>query len=178
MKLLEHEYEFVKVGKLEVATTNIYYPKLAIGENNRNCYFNYSTVCKIDELLVAEDTGFHIPTIENFNYLFSLGSHCVNAGEKDNEIAGCFFGRHCKEATLDDLKDSVFFPALGLIDSSSLSGQGSYAYYWSSTCPGHYIAYALCFSNYVCFSTPRTDSYNKRYGFSGRFVRDLKKTSL
>ncbi|MDR0575537.1 MAG: fibrobacter succinogenes major paralogous domain-containing protein [Tannerella sp.] len=169
MKLLGYEYEYVKVGKLEVATTNLYYSKLAIGENNGNYYFDYLTACQIDELLVAEGTGFRVPTVENFAYLGTLGGRWVVA--EGNEIAGCFFGKHCGEAAFDDPKDCVFFPALGYIDTDSgLLCQQGYGYYWSRTYTNSPHAYILRLYDELVY--PGVPSHDIAHGLSVRCVRE------
>jgi hypothetical protein len=170
MKILERDYDFTKVGNLYVATTNLYYPELAMHEASGNHYFNFYKVEELGKTLTNHEPGIRVATRDDLRYLARLGSHWVEAGEKGNTIAGRFFGERAQEATMDDLKGCVFFPALGYCSYDSLYGQGSQADYWSSTVysGGTNSAY------YLYYRSGALGLYdlNKRYGFPARLVKN------
>jgi hypothetical protein len=170
MKILEQDYEFTKVGNLYVATTNLYHPKLAIRKASGNHYFDFYAVEKLDETLIEYEPGIRVTTRDDLKYLASLGSHWVKAGEKGNTIAGRFFGERAQEATMDDLKGCVFFPALGYCFRGTLHAQGSFAGYWSSTYFSNYHAYYLYF--FSSNTSPGTDWNRKNFGFPVRLVKN------
>jgi hypothetical protein len=147
MKILGHEYGFVKVGDLYVATTNLYYPELAIHKQNSQCYFDFCATEKANDIVRRSAPTVRISTRDDLKYLGSLGSHWVEAGERGNEIAGRFFGEHCKEATITDLKGCVFFPACGIYNGALLGKYGSLGLYWSSTSHDDCYGYHMYFDN-------------------------------
>jgi hypothetical protein len=170
MKILEHDYEFTKVGNLYVATTNLYYPELAMHEASGNHYFDFYAVEKVGKMLAEHEPGIRIATRYDLRYLSSLGSHWVKAGEKGNTIAGRFFGKRAKEATMDDLKGCVFFSALGYCFGCTLYYHGSQACYWSSTYNN------TSYADYLFFTSGGTSPYididDKSYGCSVRLVKN------
>jgi uncharacterized protein (TIGR02145 family) len=180
MKILGLEYDFVKVGQLEVATSNLYCEEVAIFEKYSNCcyYYHYfEQILEIDALLREQDAGVRVPSPDDFVYLTSLGSYWVDKNKIGNDIAGRIFGERADEITaIEDIKPKgcVFLPASGFYHRGLNEPfyYGDHGYYWSNR---HYRsnhqAYLLSFENdYV-------DPANvcaKDYGFAVRCVRDLK----
>lgn len=170
MNILEREYEFIKVGRLEVATTNIYCPELAICEDKEECYSNFWQVEEIDRRL--KEKGYRVTTREDLIYLAGLGSYWVKKEEKGNDIAGRFFGKKANKATIDNLNGCVFFPAAGKCSNSgTLNYQGGYAYYWSSTHFNTNYAYVLLFYSGGVY--PGTNLLTKNLGATVRCVRNI-----
>ena len=64
---------------------------------------------------------------------------------------------------------SVFFPTPGFYNGPSLSGHGSYGYYWSSSHSAAEGAFILFFGS---SSVNPQLIYARRYGFTVRAVRD------
>ncbi|MDR1182349.1 MAG: hypothetical protein LBL13_10280 [Bacteroidales bacterium] len=159
----------MRVGNLEILNKNIYSPDIAV-EYDGNCYFDFIGVKVISELLEGQDTKFRVPTDDDFEYLYNLGSRWVEQGEVGNNLAGRFFGKKANIATMDDLKNCIFLPATGYCDPlAALVSQNNTAYYWSSTCYNSSSRYVQCFNNNLVYSW---NYYHKGDGFSVRCVRD------
>jgi len=64
--------------------------------------------------------------------------------------------------------NSIFFPAAGLYDGTTLYSRGTDGYYWSSSYNSATSAYSLNFGSEGVY--PQSN-YNRRYGFTVRAVQ-------
>ena len=66
--------------------------------------------------------------------------------------------------------NSIFFPAAGNYDGTTLGSRGSIGYYWSSSCYSATSAYNLGFGS---SGVNPQNYYYRRYGFTVRAVQHL-----
>ena len=99
-----------------------------------------------------------LPTVGEFQ---ELNSNCTSEWTDEDGVAGRRFTSRING-------NSIFFPASGNYDGTSLNDRGSYGYYWSSSYISATDAYHLYFSSggvYPAYGN------NRRYGFSARAVQ-------
>lgn len=102
--------------------------------------------------------GWKVPSKDDF---IELCNNCTHKWEEQDGIRGIRFISNINGA-------SVFFPAAGYYDGTSLSDRGSYGYYWSSSFYSATIAYNLYFNSSGV--DPQYSDY-RRCGFSVRAVQ-------
>jgi hypothetical protein len=99
-----------------------------------------------------------LPTVGEFQ---ELNSNCDSEWTDEDGIAGRRFTSRING-------NSIFFPASGNYNGTSLNGRGSYGYYWSSSYNSATYAYNLNFNSSDV--NPANDN-NRRYGFTARAVQ-------
>ena len=100
-----------------------------------------------------------LPTVGEFQ---ELNSNCTSEWTDEDGVAGRRF-------TSNINGNSIFFPASGLYNGTTLYYRGSYGLYWSSSYYSATYAYYLYFgSTYV---NPANYSHYRRYGFAARAVQ-------
>ena len=99
-----------------------------------------------------------LPTMGEFT---ELNSNCDSEWTDENGVAGRRFTSRING-------NSIFFPASGTYNGSSLNTRGSYGYYWSSTWYSESNARNLNFGSSIVY--PQSSS-NRRYGFTARAVQ-------
>ena len=99
-----------------------------------------------------------LPTVGEFQ---ELNSNCDSEWTDEDGVAGRRFTSRING-------NSIFFPASGYYDGTSLNGRGSYGYYWSSSYGSATHAYYLGFNSSDV--NPAINDY-RRYGFSARAVQ-------
>ena len=92
-----------------------------------------------------------------------LNSNCDSEWTDEEGVAG----RRCTSRINGN---SIFFPASGHYDGTSLYGRGSYGYYWSSTWLSETNARYL---NFNSTGVNPQNNNNRRYGFTVRAVQHL-----
>ena len=99
-----------------------------------------------------------LPTVGEFQ---ELNSNCDSEWTDEDGVAGRRFTSRING-------NSIFFPASGNYDGTSLSYRGSYGYYWSSSYVSATNAYYLNFN-----SSNVNPAYgsSRRYGFTARAVQ-------
>lgn len=100
---------------------------------------------------------WHTPTAAEFQELYD---NCTCVWTTLNGVKGHLFTSNVNGNTL-------FFPAAGFYNGTSLSSRGSYGDYWSSTYLSATSARNL---NFNSSGVSPQDSYGRRYGFSVRAV--------
>ena len=99
-----------------------------------------------------------LPTVGEFQ---ELNSNCDSEWTDEDGVAGRRFTSRING-------NSIFFPASGVYNGTSLLSRGSGGYYWSSSVISATIAYYLLFDS----SSVNPADYNgRRYGFSARAVQ-------
>ena len=101
--------------------------------------------------------GWHIPTKEDFQELYD---NCDHEWIDDNGLRGMKF--------ISKNGNSIFFPAAGRYDGTTLYNRGAYGYYWSSSYYSATRAYYLLFNSEGV--GPQGYSH-RRHGFSVRAVQ-------
>lgn len=99
-----------------------------------------------------------LPTVGEFQ---ELNSNCTSEWTDEDGVAGRRF-------TSNINGNSIFFPASGYYNGTSLSGRGSYGLYWSSSYLSATNAYNLGFGSSSVY--PASDYY-RRLGFTARAVQ-------
>ena len=99
-----------------------------------------------------------LPTVGEFQ---ELNSNCDSEWTDEDGVAGRRFTSRING-------NSIFFPASGYYDGTTLSYRGSYGLYWSSSFYSASHAYGLYF--YSSYVNPASNSI-RRYGFSVRAVQ-------
>ena len=102
---------------------------------------------------------WRMPTTAEFQELYD---NCTYVRTPLNGMNGLLFTSNVNGNTL-------FFPAAGIYNGTSLSGRGSAGGYWSSTYSSAASAHSLYFDS---SSVDPQHSSNRRYGFSMRAVQD------
>lgn len=114
-----------------------------------------------DEANAVElDENWCVPTREDFQELYD---NCDSEWVTLNGIRGRRF-------TSPMTGNSVFFPAAGGYDGTTLNDRGSRGYYWSSSFYSATSAYTLHFNS---SSVSPQNYYSRRLGFSVRAVQKL-----
>ena len=116
-------------------------------------YFSFDDANKADL-----GDKWHIPTREDFQ---ELCDHCTSEWATENGVYGRRF-------TSKVNGNSIFFPAAGNYDGTTLYYRGSYGYYWSASRYSDSDGFNLSFNSGNV--NPQYDS-NRRYGFSVRAVQ-------
>ena len=99
-----------------------------------------------------------LPTVGEFQ---ELNSNCDSEWTDEDGVAGRRFTSRING-------NSIFFPASGYYNGTSLDGRGSYGDYWSSSYVSATSAYNLVFIS----SSVSPANYNiRRYGFTARAVQ-------
>ena len=99
-----------------------------------------------------------LPTVGEFQ---ELNSNCDSEWTGEDGVAGRRFTSRING-------NSIFFPASGYYDGTSLSYRGSNGYYWSSSCSSETRAYYLSFNSRTVY--PAYD-ISRRLGFTARAVQ-------
>ena len=99
-----------------------------------------------------------LPTVGEFQ---ELNSNCDSEWTDEDGVAGRRFTSRING-------NSIFFPASGLYNGTSLNNRGSYGYYWSSSYISATNAYYLYF--YSSGVNPANGN-SRRYGFTARAVQ-------
>ena len=99
-----------------------------------------------------------LPTVGEFQ---ELNSNCDSEWTDEDGVAGRRFTSRING-------NSIFFPASGYYNGTTLNFRGSYGYYWSSSYISETNAYYMNF--YSGGVNPANNSY-RRYGFSVRAVQ-------
>ena len=99
-----------------------------------------------------------LPTVGEFQ---ELNSNCDSEWTDEDGVAGRRFTSRING-------NSIFFPASGYYDGTSLNGRGSDGFYWSSSYVSATSAYNLYF--YSSNVNP-ANGYYRRYGFTARAVQ-------
>ena len=102
---------------------------------------------------------WRMPTVGEFQ---ELNAQCDSEWTDEDGIAGRRFTSRING-------NSIFFPASGYRDGTSLYNRGSYGYYWSAS-PNRYYAYSLRF--YAADRVAPSFSNFRSGGFSVRCVRE------
>ena len=100
-----------------------------------------------------------LPTVGEFQ---ELNSNCDSEWTDEDGVAGRRFTSRING-------NSIFFPASGLYDGTTLYDRGSRGYYWSSSCISETSAYYLSF--YSGGVNPANSSGYRRLGFTARAVQ-------
>jgi hypothetical protein len=100
-----------------------------------------------------------LPTVGEFQ---ELNSNCDSEWADEDGVAGRRFTSRING-------NSIFFPASGLYDGTSLDLRGSYGLYWSSSYFSATSAYYLNF--YSGGVNPANNNIYRRYGFTARAVQ-------
>ena len=114
-------------------------------------------------------SGWRLPTVAEYNSLTGSYSVGVEANERDNAVAGMFFGDNRDVATLADPRGCIFMPAAGRVEIGVYNiGWGIRGWYWLQ---GEFSTdNAYNFHFYHGF--PFVESNNpKKWGFSLRCVK-------
>ena len=96
-----------------------------------------------------------LPTVGEFQ---ELNSNCDSEWTDEDGVAGRRFTSRING-------NSIFFPASGNYDGTTLSGRGSSGYYWSSSFISATSAYDLLFNS---SGVNPADNFSRRLGFSER----------
>lgn len=99
-----------------------------------------------------------MPTKDEFQELYD---NCNSDWVTENGVNGRRF-------TSKTNGNSIFFPAAGLYDGTTLNYRGSYGLYWSASRSSDSLGYFLSFGS---GSVNPQDNYGRRYGFSVRAVQ-------
>ena len=99
-----------------------------------------------------------LPTVGEFQ---ELNSNCDSEWTDEDGVAGRRFTSRING-------NSIFFPASGHYDGSTLSGRGSYGIYWSGSYVSESGAYSM---NFNSDGVNPADNSRRRYGFSVRAVQ-------
>ena len=99
-----------------------------------------------------------LPTVGEFQ---ELNSNCDSEWTDEDGVAGRRFTSRING-------NSIFFPASGSYDGTSLNGRGTLGYYWSSSYLSATLAYNLSF--YSSNVDPADNNY-RRLGFTARAVQ-------
>jgi len=99
-----------------------------------------------------------LPTAGEFQ---ELNSNCDSEWTDEDGVAGRRFTSRING-------NSIFFPASGYYNGTSLNLRGSYGFYWSSSYMSASNAYGLYFNSSSVY--PAHDN-NRRYGFTARAVQ-------
>ena len=99
-----------------------------------------------------------LPTVGEFQ---ELNSNCDSEWTDEDGVAGRRFTSRING-------NSIFFPASGNYDGTTLYGRGSTGYYWSSSYISATLAYRLSFNS---SSVNPAYSNDRRYGFTARAVQ-------
>ena len=100
-----------------------------------------------------------LPTVGEFQ---ELNSNCESEWTDEDGVAGRRFTSRING-------NSIFFPASGYYNGTSLDYRGSYGYYWSSSYSSATSAYSLRFDSSGVY--PANLSSRRRYGFTARAVQ-------
>ena len=95
--------------------------------------------------------GWRLPTLDEFTALQDTGSTWATARTKGNAVAGRFYGhKHETCALPNNMNNCIFLPAVGYRngEDGSLSSEGTYGYYWSSTQVNSTSVYSLAFDSH------------------------------
>ena len=98
-----------------------------------------------------------LPTVGEFQ---ELNSNCTSEWTDEDGVAGRRF-------TSNINGNSIFFPASGIYDGTTLDGRGSFGLYWSSSYVSETDAYGMYFSS----GGVGPAYYGRRLGFSVRAVQ-------
>ena len=99
-----------------------------------------------------------LPTVGEFQ---ELNSNCTSEWTDEDGVAGRRF-------TSNINGNSIFFPASGNYDGTTLYNRGSSGDYWSSSYMSETFAYGMYFNS---VGVDPASYYNRRYGFSVRAVQ-------
>lgn len=99
-----------------------------------------------------------LPTVGEFQ---ELNSNCESEWTNEDGVAG-------RRLTSRINGNSIFFPASGLYDGTSLSHRGSRGLYWSSSYYSATVAYGLHFNS---SNANPANGNDRRYGFTARAVQ-------
>lgn len=99
-----------------------------------------------------------LPTVGEFQ---ELNSNCTSEWTDEDGVAGRRF-------TSNINGNSIFFPASGLYNGTTLYNRGSYGYYWSSSFLSAAYAYYFYFDSSYVYPA---DNSSRRVGFSVRAVQ-------
>ena len=99
-----------------------------------------------------------LPTVGEFQ---ELNSNCTSEWTDEDGVAGRRF-------TSNINGNSIFFPASGGYNGTTLDGRGSSGYYWSSSYMSEAYAYYMYFSS---DGVNPANGYSRRLGFSVRAVQ-------
>jgi len=99
-----------------------------------------------------------LPTVGEFQ---ELSSNCDSEWTDEDGVAGRRFTSRING-------NSIFFPASGHYDGTSLSNRGSSGYYWSSSYVSATSAYNLYFNSSLVYPA---DNSSRRLGFTARAVQ-------
>ena len=99
-----------------------------------------------------------LPTVGEFQ---ELNSNCTSEWTDEDGVAGRRF-------TSNINGNSIFFPASGNYNGTTLDGRGSYGLYWSSSYYSATLAYNLSFHS---TDVNPASYYDRRYGFTARAVQ-------
>ena len=99
-----------------------------------------------------------LPTVGEFQ---ELNSNCDSEWTDEDGVAGRRFTSRING-------NSIFFPASGLYNGTTLNNRGSYGLYWSSSYISETGAYYLYFNSSNVYPA---DSNSRRYGFTARAVQ-------
>ena len=119
-------------------------------------------------------SGWRLPTQEEFAALKDLGSVWADAGQRNAAVAGRFYGPNSAYCALSNPNSTcIFLPAGGYRNSSgTLSQQGTYGNYWSST--QHPNSTNVGYGLYLTATDAQsvaTYGLNKERGYNVRCVR-------
>ena len=101
---------------------------------------------------------WRMPTVGEFQ---ELNAQCDSEWTDEDGVAGRRFTSRING-------NSIFFPASGLRNGTSLYYRGSYGYYWSASLRSAAYGYSLSFSSGGVYPA---NTYNRFYGFSVRAVQ-------
>lgn len=103
---------------------------------------------------------WRMPTAAELQELYD---NCTHVWTTLNGVNGCLFRSNVNGKT-------IFFPAAGRYDGTSLVSPGSYGSYWSST---YYSATGARYLHFHNSDVNPQDDSNRRYGFTVRAVLNL-----
>ena len=99
-----------------------------------------------------------LPTVGEFQ---ELNSNCTSEWTDEDGVAGRRFTSRING-------NSIFFPASGIYNGTTLDNRGSYGYYWSSSYNSASNAYYL---NFNSSNVSPANYYYRRLGFTARAVQ-------
>lgn len=102
---------------------------------------------------------WRMPTAAEFQELFD---NCTHVYTTLNGVNGCLFTSNVNGKTL-------FFPAAGYYNGTSLEARGASGYYWSNTLGSETVSRALTFSG---SSVDPRGNRSRYYGYTVRAVMD------
>ncbi len=139
----------------------------AVGKDEDECGYGYECGLGSGDIRGACPKGWHLPSTDEWNALFTAVGGYSTAGSKLKSQTGwtVYSG-----ITNEDAFGFSALPAGGRLDTGSYDLEGSYAGFWSSSEGSS--NYASCMYLYSEIGSARLGNDSKNYGFSVRCLKD------